>query len=179
MLSSLSSGTYVYIRVRDRGLGNYTNGYYNLSFGTLIDDITDVSVDSDETLARMVFGTTSPYFPTQFHNTLDWTATILDSEGYEISGVKLVLYYATEDISLKTVTRYTDADGVVSDSISMPDCTGNHTVTHYYAYSPLTGTWETEYDVGGWYIEVPQARLNEQVGVSQVDMAHICSQTLQ
>lgn len=183
-LSSLSVGDYVYIRVRQRSSVSYNNSYYQMSFGSLIDDISNVEVGTTENLIRMAAGSTSPYYVTQVHNVLNWSAKIKDSAGYPMQGVQVVLHYQTEDISNKTSVQYTNSAGIASASLTLPDCTGNRFVTHYHPFSPYVGNWNTEYDAGAWLIEVPKARGNslffggyEEVGVSVVTMAHICKQT--
>lgn len=182
--SSLSIDDYAYIRVRQRSSAPYSNSYYQLSFGSLIDDISNVEVDTTENLILMALGSTSPFYVTQAHNVLNWSAKIKDSAGYPIQGVQVVFHYQTEDIPAQTSVQYTNSSGIASASLTLPDCTGNRSVTHYHSFSPYAGNWKTEYDAGAWLIEVPKARGNslffggyEEVGVSTVTMAHICKQT--
>lgn len=183
-LSSFTSGDYAYIRVRQRSTVAFNSASYGLSFGSLIDDISNISVDTTENLIRMVYDPTSTYYTTQIHNELNWSAKIKDSAGYPMDGVRVEFKYETEDISTHTSVQYTNALGIASTSLTLPDCTGNNSVVHYHAFSPSQGYWKTEYDAGAWIIEVPQARGNseffggyEEVGVSPVNMAHICKQT--
>jgi hypothetical protein len=183
-LSSLSSGDNVYVRVRQRSGVTYNSASYGLSFGSLIDEISNISADTTENLIRMASGTTTPYYTTQVHNELNWSAKIKDSAGYPMEGVRVEFNYGTEDISTLKSIQYTNASGVASASLTLPDCTGNNSVVHYHSFDPYKGNWETEYDAGAWLIEVPQARGNseffggyEEVGVSAVNMAHICDQT--
>jgi hypothetical protein len=147
-------------------------------------DIDHPDEDTTENLIRMVYDPTSTYYATQIHNELNWSAKIKDSAGYPMDGVRVEFKYETEDISTHTSVQYTNALGIASTSSTLPDCTGYNSVVHYHAFSPSQGYWKTEYDAGAWIIEVPQARGNseffggyEEVGVSPVNMAHICKQT--
>jgi hypothetical protein len=181
-LSSFTSGDYAYIRVRQRTGVAYNSASYGLSLGSLIDDLSDASADTTENLIRMTYGTTSTYYTTQVHNELNWSTKIKDSAGYPMKGVRVEFMYETEDIPTHTSVQYTNASGIASASLTLPDCTGNNSVVHYHSFSPSQGYWETEYDAGGWRIEVPQARPDEEVGVGgdnvpYVTMAHICKQT--
>ena len=53
-ISSLSSGDNVYVRVRQRSGVTYNSASYGLSFGSLIDEISNISADTTENLIRMV-----------------------------------------------------------------------------------------------------------------------------
>lgn len=152
---------------------------YELLVGTRITSSDSVDVDSSENLAPIGLSDFNPPLSTQAHNELNWSMRVLDSNGDPVQGAVVNFRYVTEDIAEQVDTAISGSSGIASSSITLPDCTGNNTVTHY------TGgeTWETDFDLGQWFIRVDDTDYNE-VGVggdevSAVWLGHICDQTLQ
>jgi len=96
-----------------------------------------------------------------------------------MQSVRVVFSYLTQDIAQRDYEDLTNASGIAGGSISVPDCNGNYTVTHT---APNGQTWRTELDVGGWWIDVPDAYHPGNVGVGgdnypYVVIGHLCDQT--
>lgn len=82
----------------------------------------------------------------------------------------------TESFTWKTSTAISGPNGVASNTVALPDCTGNNQVIH----NSSGYTWRTRFDIGAWHIKVDDTD-PEKVGVGGsnvpiVYLGHICSQ---
>lgn len=184
-LSSGASSVRYNIRVRRNSVVAFNSSPYNLVFGPRIADISDYEVNppEDDVLIRMPYGTGQNYYPTQVHKNVAWKAKIKDSKGYPIEGVKIILSYGATEVPGADTTAMTGADGFVREQITFPGCTGDFTSVHTENLGPYAGTYETEYDIGGWKMAVPDTTSADDIGVGGnnvpfVSIAHICDQNL-
>lgn len=169
-----------YVRIRPNpNVAINTAHNYRLILGSWVRTTDQVSVGSTENLARVPLGATNPSLVTQAHNQLNWTIRLLDSTGHPVPGAQAQFLFLTDSLAPQTRTAISNSAGVVSNTITLPDCSGNRSVVH-----PANGfTWLTEYDLGLWSIAIPYAVYGE-VGVGGpnvpgVNLGHICRQTLQ
>ena len=181
-LSGFTPGGFINFRViLDNANAFNPNQSYVLRGGSRIDSM-DHDVSTTENLVRMPAGSTSPFFTTQFHNELNWSATIKDSTGAGIADVVVEFHWATTDLTNQLRVLSTDSNGQVAESINVPDCVGDDEVEHWGLIPSVDGEWRTEYDPGEWFMSVPQTEPVDDIGVGgdqfNVQLAHICDQTL-
>lgn len=184
-LSGLNPLHTVYIRVSQKAGKPHDRGSYRVLFGPKISDILKVSVNPPprENLVRMTYDSSYAYYPTQVHNNVLWQATIHDSKKKPIEGVKIIFKYGATEVPGADSSALTNKKGLASKLVKFPDCTGDYVRHHLERFGAFAGRWKTEYDVGGWYMTVPDTTVKDDIGVGgsirhpYVRIAHICKQT--
>ncbi|ROT94359.1 hypothetical protein EB809_19830 [Marinobacter sp. R17] len=152
---------------------------YQLIAGTKVASSDMADADTTENIVRLGLNDWSPYLTTQVHNEMNWRLRVLDSLGNPVPGAVVRFRYYTEDIPVTMDTAVSGITGIASGTVALPDCDGNHQVTHVSGGN----TWKTEFDEGFWDMKVDYADPLE-VGVGgdnypNVRIGHICKQTLQ
>lgn len=176
-LSGLSAGTILNFRVTQRADVSHNLNPYDLNIGLRIASIDQVSAVSNENIVRITAQyQDDPYLTTQVHNRLDWSARIKDSKGNPLPGVTVAFDYGAEGLDGGTSTEVTNSSGVASGIIAFPDCEGEHDIVHYEPFGQMKGWWKSDFNFGGWIMRVPESIGSDNVGVAQVNLAHICFQ---
>jgi len=176
-LSGLSAGSVLNFRVSQRPNVNHNLNPYDLNIGYRIASIDQVSAISNENIVRITAQyQDDPYLTTQVHNRLDWTARIKDSKGTPLPGVEVQFLYGAQDIDGGTSSEITNSSGVASGIVAFPDCQGGHEVVHYESFGQMKGWWRSDFYYGAWRMRVPDSIGDDEVGVSDVVMGHICFQ---
>lgn len=183
-IANLQPNQTIEVRVRQDPNENWdVNEQYRLIFGskpTLIDH----NVSGETNLVRIPNGAQgSPYFlTTQAARQLTWSAELLDSKGYAMSGMDVTLYLRQdiiEDIEYIPYTLTTGAGGNVSSLMNLGECFGNVLAEFSEQANGYLNTWEVDFTVGSWFLAVNHGT---EVGVGNrnipVTFAHICDATL-
>ncbi|WDE12748.1 hypothetical protein [Thalassomonas haliotis] len=187
-LSGLQANQVVNVRVTPNpALSVDPSHNYQLSFGSKPAIFSDYSVDGESNVTRVTYGATSTYLTTQAYKNLTWGATIKDSSGQPIEGaqVKLRVDKSFADnpdgyVHYVDYTLTTDSSGQVAGNVTLGTCSGSSTSQPHYEYKFGTKNWwQTEFNYGGWRIEVPG---NADLGVGgnsvpYVVLGHLCKQT--
>jgi len=187
-LSGLQAGQVVNIRVTPNpALTVDPSHNYQLSFGSKPAIFSNYSVDGESNVTRVTYGATTTYLTTQAYRTLTWGATIKDSSGQALEGAEVVLrvdknFAASPDgyVHYVDYPLTTDSNGQVAGSVNLGTCSGTSTSAPHYEYKYGTKNWwQTEFNYGGWRIEVPG---NADLGVGgnsvpYVVLGHLCKQT--
>ena len=180
MFSNLPTPATIYLRVRPTAsVPLNTTHTYRLVVGSFVRASDMVNVSSPENLVPVPLGATPSPLVTQAHNQLNWSMRVLDSKGNPVRGVQVNFILGADEIPVAAHPAFSNAAGIASGSLTLPDCSGDFDVLH----SGQGYQWLTEYDVGIWLIEVPNT-IEGEVGVGgpnvpNVTFGHICRQTLQ
>lgn len=176
------------VRYADTANKNQGNKWYNLTVGKRIANIDNLTPGSTEAIERMP----SYVGVTQFHKELEWGARIEDSNGDPIEGIVLIYYfdYDTRDIDgvgFQYDYGVTNSLGEFSNTMTFTPCDKSDAEKHVKSsIDPFTSHhtfWESWYNKGFWYMEVPQARLQDEIGIGHptgevVSLLQICKQEL-
>ncbi|WP_281556052.1 hypothetical protein [Thalassomonas sp. RHCl1] len=187
-LSGLQAGQVVNVRVTPNPAVTVDSSHnYQLSFGSKPAQFSNYSVDGESSVTRVTYGATSTYLTTQAYKKLTWGAMIKDSSGQPIEGAQVVLRvdknFAASPDGLVHYVNYpltTNSNGQVAGSVDLGTCSGSSTSQPHYEYKFGTKNWwQTEFNYGGWRIEVPG---NADLGVGgnsvpYVVLGHLCRQT--
>ena len=123
------------------------------------------------------------YLTTQAYNKLNWSIRLADSTGAALEGELVHFGYwldgdGVDDITVPIVTN---SNGIASGIVDLGTCYGNYTSGEHSAYNNnVKSWWVTDYNYGAWYVEMPNAFIEDELGVGrdpEVSIGHICTQT--
>lgn len=177
------------VRYADTANKNQGNKWYNMKVGKRIDNIDHLTPLSSHSGGGTLIN--ANVASRQFYNQWEWGARIEDSNGAPIEGVVVINYFDVDRWG-PSGTNYqydfgvTNAQGEVIRFLNMGCTSGEDThvsIRRWIQAGKPDEYWKTEYTKGDYWIEVPQARNQDEIGVGggvlgNVTVAQICDQEL-
>ncbi|WP_428242308.1 hypothetical protein [Gynuella sp.] len=167
---------YVYMRIyRDNTASVAGTGLtYRYALLTSIHHMTDMTAKPPvgSNVTRMPYGSTSPYFPTQFYDQLTFQTRVTDSAGEPVEGANVNFWMGVPPIILTlpsqgpVATAISDANGLAVATIQVDDCNADSVSAVYSTYinnGSTRVTQRTHYQHLQWSITVPDAAANSEV----------------